>query len=85
MREIVFRVNRGLKMIARKYAWVINLILTAAYTALALWVDWRIAVIIFLYDISIAFDLYVEGPRQPGDAEGKDSDKKWEGYERDIF
>lgn len=43
--------------ITKKHARIINVILTAAYTVMALWVDWRIAVIIFLYDISVVFDV----------------------------
>ena len=50
--------NRMKIRITKKQARIINFILTAAYTLLALWVDWRIAVIIWLYDISIAADIF---------------------------
>ena len=43
--------------LTRNLANILNVILTAAYIALAVWVDWRVAVIISLYDISLALDI----------------------------
>jgi hypothetical protein len=53
-------VNRGKHMnkikIKRKTALILNCIFTAAYLFFAFWVDWRIAAMIILFDVSRAFE-----------------------------